>query len=244
MNGQQPPPQGGQYPPPADDGAAPSFDRGNKEFTFAPEEDVEKDPGLAPDGRYRLRVTKAEAGQTKKGDPMIVIEMEIIDPPQYSHAAQSYWPIKDYISFGKPSERMTYQKLKALGVATRPGAAVTFKPSDLVDKIITADIKVDTSHFEKKDFTKNTLDFNNGKPTIWPDCGAGKVGGPAAAPPRTVPAGAEVVTIRPSDVGTIDDVLPGQHVLPAQPTGPAAAATPAATPQNPNAPQTGGNFPF
>ncbi len=163
----------------------PDFDRAGEAVQYGFSDNADKDPNVVPEGFYRVQIIAAEAAQTKAGDPMWTLSLNILEPMQYATEKTGAFPVQDRIVFNAKSERFTYHRLTVLGMAPQPGQQFTAKPSDLVSKIFMAYFVVDEWEGQKR----NQVGMRSGKPGMWPDPGPNKIPPSQGQPqPQQAPA--------------------------------------------------------
>ena len=128
---------------------------------FAPATEAKSFP-LLPDGSYELQITNTEERKTSKGDPMVNVECEVINNPDYN--GRRIFHNVSFLPKDKPGSGMSTHFLKSIG---RPfEGTLDVDCSTWIGEKFRA--KIGSREYTKKDGTKATVNDVQGVEALLP----------------------------------------------------------------------------
>jgi len=91
---------------------------------------------VLPKGLYRTFISNVESKQSKSGNPMWKVTLDVIEPAQYAGAK-----LFDNLVWTAKAENMVMRRLLAAGFNVQPGARINMRPSELLNKRVTVQVK-------------------------------------------------------------------------------------------------------
>jgi hypothetical protein len=119
-------------------------------------EEQEHDPGYTPvpKGKYTVRVVKAEAVKTGKGDDMLKIVTQVVGGP---YDTKQIWTNIVFATSNPKAMRFTLRKLSALGVTREILGTQNPPPERIADMIIGAECEAEVSVTEYQGEQRNDI---------------------------------------------------------------------------------------
>lgn len=127
---------------------------------FAPESDGKFE--LLPDGEYELQITNTEERKTKAGDPMVNVECEVINNPDYNGRKVFY--NVSFLPKDKPGAGMSTHFMKTINQPWE--GTIDVDCADWVGEKFKA--KIGSREYTKKDGTKATVNDIKGIEAVVP----------------------------------------------------------------------------
>jgi len=128
---------------------------------YAPESEGKVYP-LLPDGSYELQITDTEERKTSKGDPMVNVECEVINNPEYN-GKRIYYNVS-FLPKNKPGSGMSTHFVKCINQPWEGSVEVDCQ-AWIGEKF---KAKIGSREYIKKDGTKAIVNDVQGVEALFP----------------------------------------------------------------------------